>query len=308
MIKLTSEQKAAVLVECGYTQKQLVSDLEQIKEWLKLQHHLPACRLKESDSFLTMYLTGCKGSLEKTKRKLDAYYTFRSHSELFDNRDPLDAGYLKMRNLLTFTPMPEMAEGRTSLLLFGGLTEADQAQFNFLNYLKIFVNTTELLLRELGYSVQVYILADFERTTIQHHLARAKPLLLRDFYYYILEVLPVRFSKISMINTPPFVATLLNNTLLPFLSKKLRDRLQITANGIEEVIQDFDKATLPDIYGGDFAVREMSELWRDEEIKRRQWYLNELSERCDESKRIVQQDPSNPYFGVPGSLKRLEVD
>lgn len=86
----------------------------------------------------------------------------------------------------TFTPMPEMAEGRTSLLLFGGLTEADQAQFNFLNYLKIFVNTTELLLRELGYSVQVYILADFERTTIQHHLARAKPLLLRDFYYYIL--------------------------------------------------------------------------------------------------------------------------
>lgn len=127
MEELTEEEKDAVLAECGYTRKQLDSDLEQIKEWLKQQHHLPACRLNgnrfslislpidiarligllsflctvpESDSFLKNYLMGCKGSLEKVKRKLDAYYTLRSHSEIFECRDPLDPEYQNMSNMM----------------------------------------------------------------------------------------------------------------------------------------------------------------------------------------------------------------
>ncbi|XP_073996556.1 uncharacterized protein [Rhodnius prolixus] len=306
MFRLSREQKDAVLVECGYTEKQLDSDLEQIKEWLKLQHHLPACRLKENDNFLTLYLIGCKGSLEKAKRKLDAYYTYRSHSELFDNRDPLDPGCVKMRELLIFALSPAIPVGKRWVLVFGGVTEASQEEFNFLYFLRTLSNAIELWLREGGLGAQVYLLVDYEKVTAQ--LLKVNPLLLKDFMKYMMEALPMRFTKSSMINTPPFIAMLLNNVVLPFFPKKLRSRIHITANGIEDVIHDLDKATVPDIYGGDFAVREINEQWREEEVKRRQWYLNELSERCDESKRIVQQDPTNPYFGVPGSLKKLVVD
>lgn len=48
MYEFTEEQKDWVLAEIGYSRKQLDSDLEQIKEWLKQQQHLPACRLKGS--------------------------------------------------------------------------------------------------------------------------------------------------------------------------------------------------------------------------------------------------------------------
>uniref|UniRef100_T1I2G3 CRAL-TRIO domain-containing protein n=1 Tax=Rhodnius prolixus TaxID=13249 RepID=T1I2G3_RHOPR len=262
----------------------------------------------ENDSFLKTYLTGCKGSLEKTKRKLDAYYTYRSHSALFDSRDPLDSGYVKIRELVYFTPFRIMTKGRSSLFVYCRVRDADQEEFDFQYYLRLFLNVSELWLREVGYSAQVYLLGDFERTTVQHHIIKVKPLLLKDFIYYLLEVLPIRFCKVVFINAPPFIATFMNHAVVPFLTKKIKERLLITENGIEEVIEDFDKATLPSDYGGHFNVGEVDKNWRDEELKRRQWYLNELSEQCDESRRIVLEDPTNPYFGVPGSLKKLVVD
>uniref|UniRef100_A0A224XKI2 Putative phosphatidylinositol transfer protein sec14 n=1 Tax=Panstrongylus lignarius TaxID=156445 RepID=A0A224XKI2_9HEMI len=308
MIKITEEQKDAVLAEVGYTRKQLDSDLEHMKNWLKIQHHLPPSRLTESDSFLTMFLTGCKGSLEKAKRKIDAYYTFRSHSELFDSRDPLDPGYVKISELIYFTILPALSKEKSMIFVYGGVTYADQEGFDFLYYLRLFLSASEVWLREVGYSARVYVLADFERATVNPHLLMVKPLLVKDFIYYALEALPHRYVKVSFINTPPFIATFFNHAVIPFVSKKIKERIHVTANGIEEIIQDFDKTSLPTDCGGDFPLYQMNEMWRAEEIKRRDWFVNELSERCDESKRIIPQDPTNPYFGVPGSLKKLVVD
>ncbi|XP_073996344.1 retinaldehyde-binding protein 1-like [Rhodnius prolixus] len=307
MYEFTEEQKDWVLAEIGYSRKQLDSDLEQIKEWLKQQQHLPACRLKESDNFLKNYLTGCKGSLEKTKRKLDAYYTFRSHSELFTNRDPLDPQYVQMRQLMTIAPVPAITEGRQIILVYGSITKVDPEGFHFLPFLRALVNSSELWLREVGLHPQLYLLGNFDKFSVQH-IMKMKPLLLRDMVYYLLNEMPFRIAKISLINCPSFTAAFMNKWVKPFLSKKVRDRLYITSNGIEEVIQDLENVPLPEEYGGDLPLRQLSEQWREEEAKRRQWYLNELSEQCDESKRVVSEDPTNPYFGVPGSLKKLVVD
>lgn len=43
------------------------------------------------DGRLMTFLRGCKFSLEKTKRKLDMYFTMRAAiPEFFSNRDPFD--------------------------------------------------------------------------------------------------------------------------------------------------------------------------------------------------------------------------
>lgn len=43
------------------------------------------------DQFLVAFLRGCKHSLERTKEKLDTYYTIRTAiPEFFNNRNPLD--------------------------------------------------------------------------------------------------------------------------------------------------------------------------------------------------------------------------
>ncbi|VVC98506.1 unnamed protein product [Leptidea sinapis] len=59
-------------------------DLEHIKEWLKKEPHLPD---EFDDQRIMTFLRGCKFSLEKTKRKLDMYFTMRTAVPEFFN-DP----------------------------------------------------------------------------------------------------------------------------------------------------------------------------------------------------------------------------
>uniref|UniRef100_A0A224XTY5 Putative phosphatidylinositol transfer protein sec14 n=1 Tax=Panstrongylus lignarius TaxID=156445 RepID=A0A224XTY5_9HEMI len=305
--ELTEEQKDAMLAEVGYTRRQLDSDLEHIKDWLKLQHHLPPSRLTESDYFLINYLTGCKGSLEKVKRKLDAYYTLRSHSEIFDCRDPLDPEYLIMVNALMLAISPNVTKGKTPsrVLVVAGFPNADRQNMNFSCYMRRYLHTIELWLRESSHWVKFCVLLDareVEANDLSHSL-------IRDLLRYLLQAMPLRYTKLYVINTPSYLAPLINNMIIPFVPKKHKQKLYITTKGFEEVSQYFDKSVLPSDYGGDLPpLKELYEIWRAEEIKRRDWFVNELSERCDESKRIIPQDPTNPYFGMPGSLKKLVVD
>ncbi|XP_028160435.1 uncharacterized protein LOC114352883 [Ostrinia furnacalis] len=60
-------------------------DLAHIKEWLKKEPHLPD---EFDDQRILTFLRGCKFSLEKTKRKLDMYFTMRTAvPEFFTDRD-----------------------------------------------------------------------------------------------------------------------------------------------------------------------------------------------------------------------------
>ncbi|XP_073996320.1 retinol-binding protein pinta-like isoform X2 [Rhodnius prolixus] len=303
----TEEQKDAMLEEVGYSRKQLDSDLEQLKEWLKLQLHLPACRLNESDTFLKNYLIGCKGSLEKAKRKLDFYYTFRSQSEVFETRDPLDPDYVTITKLVHFTSLPKMM--KHTRLCFLKLADHDQEKFDFISYFRYMMDGCELGLRhEESCGAKFCLVFDAKGISLSHHIAKVKPLVVKDIIYFLVRATPYRFSAMYFINAPQFLVTTINNLAIPFMPKKMKPRVHIIANGFEELSQLFDKSVLPKDYGGDQPSMMELNYWRDYKVEHREWFLNELSERCDESKRIVTEDPTNPYFGMPGSLKKLIVD
>lgn len=50
--------------------------LDTLKEWIRKSAHL---RSRTDDQFLVTFLRGCKYSLEMSKKKLDMYYTLRTH-------------------------------------------------------------------------------------------------------------------------------------------------------------------------------------------------------------------------------------
>ena len=61
--------------------ERIPADLEALKTWIKQQPHIKA---RTDDQFLLGFLRGCKFSLEKTKSKLDKYYTLRTkYPDLF---------------------------------------------------------------------------------------------------------------------------------------------------------------------------------------------------------------------------------
>lgn len=53
-----------------------------------------------ADQWLVAFLRGCKFSLERTKQKLDMYYTMKSLvPEFLSNRDPMDPKIQEMLKL-----------------------------------------------------------------------------------------------------------------------------------------------------------------------------------------------------------------
>ncbi|XP_050724975.1 retinol-binding protein pinta-like isoform X1 [Eriocheir sinensis] len=71
------------------------ADIEHIRDWLRHQPHINA---RMDDWTILRFLRGCKFSLERTKEKLDMFYTCKSLCpEWYKNRDPQDK---KLRSIL----------------------------------------------------------------------------------------------------------------------------------------------------------------------------------------------------------------
>ncbi|MPC26282.1 Alpha-tocopherol transfer protein-like [Portunus trituberculatus] len=80
------------------------ADIEHIRDWLKHQPHINA---RMDDWTILRFLRGCKFSLERTKEKLDMFYTCKTLCpEWYKNRDPQDKKMRAILELGTFLPLP----------------------------------------------------------------------------------------------------------------------------------------------------------------------------------------------------------
>lgn len=77
--------------------ERIEADLAALKTWIDQQPHLNP---RTDDQFLIAFLRGCKYSLEKTKSKLDKYYTLRTkYPELFNVTDVNDPKFREIQRL-----------------------------------------------------------------------------------------------------------------------------------------------------------------------------------------------------------------
>ena len=72
---LPSELQLIACKELNEVPESISSELDTLKEWIEQQPHL---RARTGDQFLMAFLRGCKHSMEKTKRKIDNFYTLRT--------------------------------------------------------------------------------------------------------------------------------------------------------------------------------------------------------------------------------------
>ncbi|KAG0714456.1 Retinol-binding protein pinta [Chionoecetes opilio] len=91
--------------ELGEDQAQRERDVEAIRQWLK------QTASKDSDSTyrttILRYLRGCKYSLEKTKAKLDVYYSCKGDNpDMFQGRDPSDPKLRSILKMGLMIPLP----------------------------------------------------------------------------------------------------------------------------------------------------------------------------------------------------------
>ncbi|PSN39982.1 hypothetical protein C0J52_20369 [Blattella germanica] len=222
-------------------------DLQHIKEWLSKQPHLPQF---EDDQRITTFLRGCKFSLEKTKRKLDMYFTMRAAvPEFFSDRDVTRPELKEILSLVHIPPLPGLTpNGRRVIVMRSSVSEGQLTQ-NVADGMKLVMMIGDIRLKEeqTGVAGDVYILDASIATP--SNFAKFTPALVKKFLVCVQEAYPVKLKEVHVVNVSPIIDTIVNFAK-PFLKEKIRNRIFIHSDGLESLYKYVPKEILPEEYGG----------------------------------------------------------
>lgn len=284
------------------------SDIEAVKQWLSKQPHLSS--VKPSDQWILAFLRGCKFSLERTKEKIDMYYTLRTVvPEFFSDRDPrsqtiqdiLKSG-INLPLLKTATP----SSARPYLIRLG---LCDPSKFSLQDLLKVSFMITEIMMLEddnFTISGQEIVL-DLKNVNFSL-IGQFTPGLAKKVTTCTERACPVRQHAYHMLNTMPGFEAVYA-MFRGFLSDKIKKRVNVHNTDFEALFKLVPKTVMPAEYGGEGdSIPALIEHWQKKVESYRDWFLQEDIQKSDESRRSGTPKTSESLFGTQGSFRQLDVD
>ncbi|EAT39957.1 AAEL008278-PA [Aedes aegypti] len=280
-------------------------DLAALKAWLAKQPHLNP---RTDDQFLVNFLRGCKYSLEKTKEKLDNYYTVKSAiPEFFDNRDPANAKIQENAMLGVNLPLPHTMGPDGPRIVLVRMGAYDPSKYSIVDIMKVCYMITDLLLLNDDTSIIAghMVLVDLRGLSLSA-LSQFSPTFIKKMTS-VIEAFPIRTKGIHFVNPSTGFDTLFK-MFHGFLSKKIQERIAVhdTFEALHKVIP---KSFLPEEYGGSGGkLATIIADCRDNLLNNRQIFLEDVKYRNDERKRPGKPKTASTLFGVEGSFRSLEFD
>ncbi|EFA05232.2 alpha-tocopherol transfer protein-like [Tribolium castaneum] len=243
-------------------------DLEEIKQWLREQPHLPD---SWDDSRLLTFLRGCRFSLPQCKKKLEMYFTVRSTMpELFSNRNIANPGLQEVLDVADGAVLPHLTPdcGRVSIIRAARPHFETPTPSEFFK-LVFMIGDLRLELEEFGVPFDVYILdAGFPWFG---HFLKVSPFLFRKAFICIQEAYPVVIKEVHIVNANSFIDFAISS-IKPFLNESLRNAIHVHRN--VETLYDFvPRDILPEEYGGSGGkLTDLKQSWIRELEKSTQWF------------------------------------
>ncbi|CAH0404714.1 unnamed protein product [Chilo suppressalis] len=299
--ELTPELAKIAKEELNENPKQILNDLNQIKEWISKQHHLKA---RTDDQWLLALLRGCKFSLEKVKVKIDFYYSLRSSApEITLRLKPTQPEFLDFIRIGTIVILPKPKTGLNPRMILIRPGMYDPQVNSVADVMCALYYLVQILLMEDDTStiLGTKVLVDYEGVTMTH-LTQANPSLLRKMILVGQDSLPLRLRGSHHFNLPTGIEIIF--TLISgFLNEKAKQRLRIHKN-VDDILEFVPKEILPTEYGGDGgSLREILDHWVSKIVEYKTWMQQEEQFGSDESRRIkISSDE------VVGSFRSLDID
>ncbi|KAG8226437.1 hypothetical protein J437_LFUL015105 [Ladona fulva] len=228
--------------------KRLGSDIQHIKEWLKKQPHI---RARMDDQFIVAFLRGCKFSLERTKEKLDAYYTMKTVlKDFFGDRDPMRPEIQKVLDLGIITPLPEPDDnGRRVFLLRVGIQDPSEVKVTDVFKTNMMMMETMLMDDDRLVVCGNVSVLDLSSVTLSH-AAQMTPTIVKQAMISFQEAYPVRPKGVNYVHTPPAFEAIFN-LFKSFSKEKLKKRLFVHGDDMESLYKMVPQRILPREYGGE---------------------------------------------------------
>lgn len=277
------------------TEEDIKSYIEILKEWLRKQPHLP----QTDDDLLEKLLMRNKFRLEKTKEKIDKYYTLKGiNSDVFEKCDD------NSKRTQLYLPMPKLTEKQERIVIYK-LLNKDPSIFTLLESLKYCMATVTLLTLS-DYSIGEHLIVDWEGFSFSHY-KKFDPLYISKFMTLHQEAFSSRIINIHYLNSPSFIDALLA-LFKPIFKAKIFNRILIhkDLNSLHDVVE---KKYLPRDYGGEEkSLKEIHEEWNKELEVQEELLQQHAKSISDEKKRIGKPPYDSQLFGTDGSFKKLNLD
>ncbi|XP_043485337.1 alpha-tocopherol transfer protein-like [Leptopilina heterotoma] len=306
LIHPTEEMSKMIRQELNENVETRDKDLQTIKEWLSKQPHLPELN-DEDDNLLMTFLRGCKFSLEKCKRKLDMYFTMRTHvPEFFTKRSISNPNMKEILSAIQVPPLPGLTENGRRVIVMRGL-DKNRPTPNVAEAMKLVLMIGDARLKDeiVGVAGDVYILD--ANVVTPNHFAKFTPALVKKFLICVQEAYPVKLKEIHVINVSPLVDSIIN-FVKPFLKEKIRNRIFVHST-METLYQCIPKDMLPMEYGGKAGpIKDIFDLWIKRLEEYELWFKEQESLKADEAQRPGKPKTYNDLFGLDGSFRKLQID
>ncbi|XP_030565404.1 alpha-tocopherol transfer protein-like [Drosophila novamexicana] len=302
--EISAELQATAKERLNEDPDRIEADLEALKTWIAQQPHLNP---RTDDQFLVGFLRGCKYSLEKTKSKLDKYYTLRTkYPELFSVTDVDDPKLREIHRMGPIVYLPNTLDGARIGMFRIGITPTDK--YNIVDVMRVGQVMQEIGLLEDDNAIinGVVLIMDMKSATAAH-MFQMTPGLAKKMTVFNEEAFPMRPKAQHFVNTIPGFETVFN-MIKPMMSKKQQERLFVHGK-MESLTEHVPLKYLPKEYGGENGSIEEIVAEMDKKFDQyRDYFKANAQFGTDEKLR-----PGNPIdfdslYGTEGSFRKLNVD
>ncbi|XP_042230145.1 alpha-tocopherol transfer protein-like isoform X5 [Homarus americanus] len=303
---LSEELQKRAKEEINEDPERRAEDIQHIRDWLKHQPHIKA---RTDDWTILRFLRGCKFSLQRTKEKLDMFYTCKSLCpEWYKNRDPQDKKMRAILELGLLLPLDGLSvRGARVVLARPTLRDPNTTDMNDSAWAILLMMEVLLAEDETVAITGVEMILDGSSMTLQH-TAQMNLTILKKASTIMQEGYPMRPKGLNYINTPAAFDTVFN-IFKTFMKEKMKRRTHFHGSDLDSLHKEVPKEVLPVEYGGtNGTIEDIKKYWLQRVDARRDWLIEDEQYGVDESKRPGKAKTSADLFGIEGSFRKLNVD
>ncbi|KAJ3644405.1 hypothetical protein Zmor_022139 [Zophobas morio] len=299
MYKVNEDVKKRVYEAFGRNEEMVEDDVNIIKSWMQTQPHLPETM---EDVKIRNFLNLNKFSIEKTKEKIDMYYTIRS--VIPDVFEVNNLKCEKLENLFKdtyFFTFPKAVNGAHCVYFVKPKTPDT---VNLLEVINVWFAIFEIRLSE-DFMVDDIVIVDFENFSLSD-IKQCTPTIVSKFFAVYKKVYALRLKKLIYVNCPSFTSVLVS-VLKAVMKPKIFTRLELHEDAA--VLKDFfPQDELPRDYGGEGpSLDQLNGNMKKKlfEYENRLQHVYKL--RVNETLR-PQKLNNDEILGFYGSFKKINVD